>query len=181
MRKYLLPATIASAAILLSFSAAASDGTISFSGKIASATCTIDPGSAALTVTLPTLAVSAFQATAGTLAGITPFSLTATNCPGAVTSITTFFENNSNVDGTSGYLNNPAGAGQATGVALKLTNATGSTIDLSKSSGGQAVVAATVDGTGTAVAKFAVQYVSTSATVVPGNVNPTITYSMVYP
>ena len=173
MRKYLLPATVAGAAILSSMSVLASDGTITFAGQLNTSTCTVSAGSAALAVTLPTLPISAL-ASAGTIAGNTPFALSITGCTTTATA-TTYFEAGANVDSTTGRLKNTGGA---TNVQLKLTNANGSAIDLSKTSGAQGVTAATVTA-GAATPSFAVEYYATGAATA-GTVASTVTYSMIY-
>lgn len=179
MRKYLLPASIASAAILSSFSAAASDGTITFNGQLVSNTCAVSAASKAMTVTLPTLAVAAFP-TAGTVGGNTAFSMDVTGCPASITTATTYFETNPDVDASTGNLK-PSAAGSAAFIQLKLTNQNGTPIDLSKSKGLQGVVPATVSALGAATARFAVEYVAVGGVpTAAGTANSSITYSMEY-
>lgn len=180
MRYFKLSAASAAAAlVLMSTSARASDGTITFNGNLQTTTCAVTAASASLTVGLPTLAASTFTALKPS-AGQTNFSIAVSGCPtgaGAPTSFTTFFEAGPTVNLANGYLKN---TGTATGVELRLLNASNSAvIDLSKPAGSQNVAAASLPaGTGAGQANFWVEYYGTSATA--GSVTSNITYSVIY-
>lgn len=166
------------AALALAFSSAhASDGTITFAGQLQTSTCAVSAASANQTVTLPTLATTNLN-TAGQTGGTTAFAIAVSGCPtgvGAPTTFTTFFETNSNVDMNNGNLKS---TGTATGVQLRLSNATGGAIRLDKPTGSQNVTATSLSA-GAGTANYFAEYFATGATSA-GTVASSITYSMVY-
>ncbi|MES3619397.1 fimbrial protein [Enterobacter hormaechei] len=69
-----------STAAISSFSAQATDGTITFNGRVTDQTCTIStPGGKDFTVTLPTVSASTLAAQSAT-AGRTPFAINLSDC-----------------------------------------------------------------------------------------------------
>ncbi|GAA5127423.1 fimbrial protein [Alloalcanivorax gelatiniphagus] len=112
--------SMAAAALLCAAgSAMAADGTITFTGKIIDQTCNITtPGGADFTVTLPTVA-AATLASAGDVAGRTPFSINLSDC--AEGDVATYFEPGPSVDFETGRLvNQAAGNTVATNVQIQL-------------------------------------------------------------
>lgn len=177
MRKLSLSALGAASLAFILPAAHATDGTINFAGQLQTSTCAVSAASANQTVTLPTLATTNLNA-ANLTAGSTAFAVSVSGCPvgaGAPTTFTTYFEANSNVDLVTGRLKN---TGTASNVQLRLSNATGGTIDLSKPTGSQNVTATTLSA-GAGTANFFAEYFATGAASA-GTVASNITYSMVY-
>ncbi|MDL5429861.1 fimbrial protein [Klebsiella michiganensis] len=79
-----------STAAISSFSAQATDGTITFNGRVTDQTCTIStPGGKDFTVTLPTVSASTLAAQSAT-AGRTPFAINLSDCSKG--NVATYFE-----------------------------------------------------------------------------------------
>jgi major type 1 subunit fimbrin (pilin) len=171
-----LSALVAIAAIYAPLSALASDGTINFSGALTATTCTVTNGGAtALNVSLPTLATTAPNPTAGD----TSFALTVSGCTGPTTTATTYFEAGPTINTASGRLLNTAAGGPAN-IELELLNGNSTTINLAGTTGTQGVSAAAVSS-GSATANFIVRYFHTDTNAVAaGSVTSAVTYSMVY-
>ena len=111
-------------AVLAPLSANATDGTVTFNGKVTDKTCTIStPGGRDFTVTLPTVSLSALDLSNGGTAGRTPFTINLTNC--ASGNVATFFESGPSVRFETGRLLNMA-ANPARNVDLQLLNSDGS-------------------------------------------------------
>ena len=116
MHKINLIAALMLAAAPLAANAA--DGTITFNGKVTDKTCTIStPGGKDFAVTLPTVSKNTL-ATAGAVAGRTPFAINLTKCSAG--NVATYFEPGSTVDFNTGRLLNQASANAATNVQLQL-------------------------------------------------------------
>lgn len=153
----------------------ASDGTISFSGAVNGSTCTVklNGGSASGTVTLPTVSTSSLTSS-GTTAGSTEFALDISGCTfSGATSVTAYFEAGSNVDPTTGRLNN---TGSATNVQLQLF--LGSNY-ASKVAAGQSNQNSATALTGAGALKYGVEYYATG-TAGAGTVSSSVTYSLIY-
>jgi major type 1 subunit fimbrin (pilin) len=176
--------TLLSAALIAGFgiaalapqAARATDGTITFAGKIVANTCTIastsvgGSGTASFTVTLPTVAAGALGTTAGTVAGTTPFSINLSACTSTGT-VKTYFEPGATIK-ANGHLT----AGLAN-LDLQLLNAGQAPIDLSTQAG---TTTATI-ATGAATLNYFAQYYNTGGTVATGNVASSVNYTVVYP
>ncbi|KWH29309.1 type 1 fimbrial protein [Burkholderia stagnalis] len=112
---------MAAVGILASMSPAmAADGEIAFTGKVLATTCSIGAGGGAtgnknMTVKLPSVSAGAL-ASAGNVAGRTPFSIVLSGCTGDSTKVSTVFEPGDTVDAGSGRLNLVSG-GEADTVA----------------------------------------------------------------
>jgi major type 1 subunit fimbrin (pilin) len=180
--------TLLSAALIAGFGVAAiapqaaraTDGTITFNGKVLSSTCTVSNASGGVvTVTLPDVVKTAFT-TSGSTAGLTPFSLNLTGCPttpsGVVVGAT--FTGNSNIDGTTGAIQNPTTAGYSN-VEVQMTNASGSTpFNLNTTPN---PVSTSIDGSGNATLSYAARYYQpTSTAITAGTVNTSVTFTLTY-
>ncbi|GJG93743.1 fimbrial protein [Cupriavidus pauculus] len=101
----------------------ASDGTITFNGRVSGQTCTIagNGGGSSFTVTLPTVPTSALSAS-GNVAGRTPFNIVVSGCNPATGNVSVFFEPGATVDYVTGRLVNTE-AGGAGNVEVGLQNA----------------------------------------------------------
>jgi type 1 fimbria pilin len=124
------------------------------------------------TVTLPTVATSAF-AGAGSTRGTTPFQINLTNCPtGNQLSITL---NTSNPQpGTTSVVQNTAATSPATGVGVQLLDGTGNPITF-----GSAIPEGSIPGA-TVNLPFAARYYQTNAAVTAGTVTAVATYTLTY-
>ncbi len=188
--------TALGSALLLSSTAMAIDGTITFNGMITDTTCTVTGSGAAsgtgnITVVLPTVSTTAL-ASAGQTAGDTPFSLVlggGTNCTNGKTAAL-WVETSATpaLDATTGALKNQASGG-ANNVAVRLLNrANNQPINLGTNA---AVVststvisannqpAATISSN-SATLNYIAQYLAINAAATAGAVNTYLTYSMQY-
>ncbi|MBB4862538.1 major type 1 subunit fimbrin (pilin) [Pseudomonas nitritireducens] len=155
--------------------------TINFSGEVTDQTCSaVVDGNTDPTVILDSVPVSALNGTVGQTAGETSFTLHLTGCaaPSGDEHFTTLFQATNAT--SAGNLTNTAASG-ATGVALQLLDApAGTPVNLA---GGAAVEAGDIvlaDGQTSTSYDYAVQYVSEDATVPPGPVLGSVTYTLRY-
>jgi major type 1 subunit fimbrin (pilin) len=189
MKKLILSAAMVAGlgALAVTQSAAAADGTITFTGNVSSVTCTVHggaPGSANgnFTVNLPNVASSAFAGGVGTVAGATPYNIYvgAAGEAGCVdgTVVSVHYEPTSpRVDTTTGNLALDPVTGAATGVQLQLLNgADKSVINLANAPDS----AQTTVANNQATLPFYVQYVSTAASVTAGPADSSVLYSVDY-
>lgn len=172
MNKLLLVAAAGLGIAALSSPASAADGTISISGTVNAATCTVN-GGGNVTVTLPTVSTTALTA-AGVTAGATAFSIQLSGCTVGVARA--YFEPGSTIDPASGRLNN---TGSATNVQVQLLNSNLSAINLAGGSiatqGSNSI--ATVAGANNL--NYYARYYATDA-VGAGGVATSVNYTIVY-
>jgi major type 1 subunit fimbrin (pilin) len=182
MKKLILSAAMmAGVGALASQAAMAADGTITLNGTISAVTCSVHGGTPTggsnFTVTLPTVASTAFPSV-GSVAGAVPYTITVGGEGGCTdgTKVRVLYEPTSpNIDAATGNLKV---AGGATGVQLQLLNgADRSVIKLNAAS--PASTQATV-ASNTAALPFYAQYVSTAASVTAGQANSSVQYSIQY-
>jgi P pilus assembly protein, pilin FimA len=155
--------------------------TINFSGEVTDQTCSaVVDGNTDPTVILDSVPVSALNGV-GQTAGETSFTLQLTGCAapsGSDEHFTTLFQATNAT--TAGNLTNTAASG-ATGVALQLLDGpAGSPVNLA---GGAAVEAGDIvlaTGETSTSYDYAVQYVAEDATVTPGPVLGSVTYTLRY-
>ncbi|SDD74872.1 major type 1 subunit fimbrin (pilin) [Cupriavidus sp. YR651] len=189
MKTKLLSALAFAAAATVSQYAAAVDGTISFTGSITAQTCTANgngTSSKDFTVALPNVS-SGLLATAGNVAGATPFSISLTGCNPDSGNVRTFFEAGPTVDATTGRLIVASGSGAASNVQIGLFNADDDSeikagfADASQNSHSVPLVAGSPAGSaGSATMRYIARYVSTGAAT-GGAVNSSVQYTIVYP
>jgi major type 1 subunit fimbrin (pilin) len=189
MKKTFSPSilTLAAGAVLLALSghAAASDGTISFTGSIDASTCTISTSGSGgnFTVALPKISTRTLDGS-GDTAGDTAFEIRLSGCTDVSGNVATHFEAGTAVDLASGRLRNTATSGAANNVQIQLLNASnGSAISVgspfaSQNSLGTALTASGT--TGTATLRYFARYYATGAATA-GAVASQVTYSMVLP
>jgi major type 1 subunit fimbrin (pilin) len=158
--------------------AKASDGTITFNGKITAQTCTIsgNGGPASFTVQLPTVSTSSLTAAAA-VAGATPFNIALTACSPDSGNVSTYFEAGSTVDASTGNLFNATGS--ATNVEVNLLNSDSSVISLGKPQATQNSKVVAI-ASGAATLNYIAQYVAVNGASTAGTVASTVTYSMSY-
>ncbi|MFV3414702.1 fimbrial protein [Pseudomonas nitroreducens] len=179
MKKSLISLSTLLALAASAMQAQASDGTITFNGKVQDVTCTIQINGAGTgdgTVTLPTVSKSSL-AGVGTTGGDTHFTIDLSGCSGSDVSgnpgVAVFFEPGANVN-AQGRLTNTGSGAQEVDLAIFRN---GSPLQL-----GAAPATAFTNITGTGVTiPFTVKYYSNSATPSAGEVRSSVTYSIVYP
>ncbi|MCD0502946.1 fimbrial protein [Bordetella petrii] len=117
-----IPAAVM-AALAVSSSAFASDGTISFEGAVSDATCNISVNGSGPdgTVTLPTVSLNSL-AQAGDTAGTTPFRIALSGCAGTANTARAYFEPGPTVDPVQGKLRNTGGTAGNVYLALLDSN-----------------------------------------------------------
>lgn len=170
MNKTLLSAAMVAVIAATAFapSAQAADGTITINGLVIANACTVNVNGGA-TVVLPTVMTSTL-ATAGAVAGNTPFNIALTGCDPSVTSATMAFSG-SNINATSGNLTNTVTTGSDAQIQL-LANAT--VLDLRTGTATTAVASSA--GTFAMQAQYVAVNAGTSAGLVKSSVEFTLTY-----
>ena len=183
----LLLSVLASA--FIAAGAHAADGTITFTGHVTAPVCTTVVGagptggsmSPSPTITLPTVATSAFSATAITTTGHTPFSISLTGCEkaGSLGNVRAVFSTTAAAAGADGNL--VANTGGAANVGIAIMTPGHVSIGLN----GNAAVdpgAALPEGTaGPITMNYVAAYKSvTAAAVGDGSVEGTLEYTISY-
>jgi major type 1 subunit fimbrin (pilin) len=179
MKHKILSVAVLAAATLGAQVASASDGTITFTGAITSATCTINGGGAnsSFTVALPRVSATSF-AGEGAASGRTAFALNLTDCAPATGNVHAYFNPGVLVNVASGNLLNDTGVGLATGIELTLRNPDASKIQLGAADVGQNSKAVALDA-GAGTLNYWVEYTRTAA-IVAGGVSSSVVYDIVY-
>lgn len=180
IRQTLIAGLLVAAAVLPG-AAFASDGTITFTGRVSSQTCTIGGNggtSSSFTVTLPAVSTSALSGTV-TAAGRTPFSIRLSGCSTATGNAAVYFEPGATIDAATGRLINGASSTPAGNVQIALSNADMSAITLGAAAGSQNSQQVAL-ASGAATLNYSAEYVATG-TVTSGNVSTSVVYSVVYP
>lgn len=175
MKKILLVGAIALASATLATSANASDGTITFTGKVVGTTCTINGGTSDFTVTLPTVSTSALAST-GAVAGRTPFQINLTGCQGEESIVSVHFESGSLTE--DGKLIVSPGDDAAENVVVGLLNNQHNRIVVGDKPGNQGSQAVTI-ANGAATLNYFAEYEAVGS-VVAGDVNTQVLYSLIY-
>jgi len=133
--------------------------------------CAVNAGSANLTVQLPTVSTTALNGV-GKTAGNTPFSLGLVCQAGTVVNITLATASPS---GTyTGVVPPMLGSGYATGVGVQLLNGNNTPVTFN------ALNAVGASPNGALTIPYSAQYFQTAASVTPGNVSATVTFTMSY-
>ncbi|MDH0291350.1 type 1 fimbrial protein [Pseudomonas sp. GD04087] len=161
--------------------AQAADGTINFTGKVEDVTCTIQVNGAGTgdgAVTLPTVSKTSLKGI-GTTGGDTNFSIKLSNCTPADSAnglgVAVFFEPGTNVTDAGRLKNTGAGAEEVDLAIYK--QGEGSALQL-----GAQPTQKFVDISGLqAEMPFTVKYYSNAAEPSSGEVESSVTYSIVYP
>lgn len=163
----------------------AADGTITFSGKVLSSTCsvgTVTGGSVTsgnVAVTLPDVQSTAFTAQ-GSHAGLTPFSLNLTGCPTTPSGVSvgaTF--SGASIDPSTGAIKNTSGA-SFSNAEVQMTDSSGTAINLN-SQPAFGPVTASISPSGTASLSYQAQYFQPTATAITaGTVTAAVSYTLTY-
>lgn len=174
--KYCLANTaLGLAAVVVACPAIAADGTITFTGRITSQTCTINDGRPDFAVILPTVSVQTLNAS-GTTAGRTPFRISLTDCDEDLNEVAVYFEPGANTSLNDNKLLN---TGSATNVELQLLNDNLTPLKLSEGVQEQGVKFVPVNN-GSAVLTYFAEYYAIGATGA-GSVDSNTQYTVVYP
>jgi major type 1 subunit fimbrin (pilin) len=188
-RKILGCAALATSALSTS-AAYASDGAITFNGRISTQTCDIsgDGGGTSFTVTLPTLSTGAFSSPGPIMpevvaAGRTEFDIELSNCQPQSGNVSAFFEIGATVDVATGRLKNMAwGADAAEGIQIQILNVDGTPISLGKAASGSGTAQgakAFALRSGAAKLSYAAEY-AVGPYAVPGLITSSVVYSIRY-
>ncbi|MGU7769615.1 fimbrial protein [Burkholderia sp. MR1-5-21] len=178
MKKILLASAAASAMSFMPLAAHAYDGTVSITGSLSGASCTIkvNNGDKDGTVQLPSVGAASL-ASKGAVTGATNFTIALSNCTNAGKSVRAFFEAGPNVNGVDGTLYNRALTNAATNVAVQLLDLDRKALmagDVSQRNGRP------VDLVGNAATMiYSAQYYSLGAATA-GSVSTSVTYSIDY-
>lgn len=161
---------------------AAQGGTITFNGKIVETTCQVKTGSENKTVTLPTVAKSAFSQV-GSTAGTVGFTIDLENCStpaNGARNVKAFFYANSKTNAAGRVINTNTTTG--TSVDLELLDKDGiSPIDINKD-GADAATGQSQQFTAIPVVslRYFVRYYATNASVAAGDVTGMVDYILAY-
>ncbi len=190
-RTQVLSTFLALAGLGLASAAHASDGTISFTGKVIAATCKIDGvaagGTSDKSVKLPTVSSGALNA-AGSVAGRTAFGFTLTNCAvdsesskGNPTKVQVSFENATNVtsDGKLSLDKGTTEAPEASHVVLQILNDKQQPVKVGANVNDQNSQVVAIGADGSAQMNFFAEYLATG-TVTGGSANSKVQYSLSY-
>ncbi|KWE48669.1 fimbrial protein [Burkholderia ubonensis] len=178
-----LPLLLIAAGATISTTAHASDGTISFNGKVIASTCKVDEGgsSGSFTVNLPPISTNALAAV-GNVAGRTPFSLSLSGCTvgeGNPVKVGVVFEPGANVDQSTGRLTLDKGTDKAQGIQLNVLDAQQQRIQVGSSTATNAPQSADIGSDGKAKLDYFAEYYASGA-VTAGDVNSRVEYSLIY-
>ncbi|KWK69918.1 fimbrial protein [Burkholderia ubonensis] len=177
-----LPLLLIAAGATISTTAHASDGTISFDGRVIASTCKVDGESNGnFTVSLPPVSTTALAAV-GNVAGRTPFSLLLSGCTvgeGNPVKVGIMFEPGANVDQSTGRLTLDKGADKAQGIQLNVLDAQQQRIQIGSSTTGDIPQSVNIGSDGKAKLDYFTEYYASGA-VTAGDVNSRVEYSLVY-
>jgi major type 1 subunit fimbrin (pilin) len=178
MKKTLLTAALLTAfgvaAIAPQAASAASTGTINFTGKVYKDTCVITVNNGA-TVTLPTVATSAFSTSSGVAlaSSATNFTIALTACDNNLVSAATAFSG-TNVDTTTGNLKNSLTTNNSN-VEIELLN--GASV-INTNTNANAPTIALTSGAGSV--QLTAEYITTATATTAGLVQSSVGFTLTY-
>ena len=158
----------------------ATDGEITFTGRVLDTTCTLGGTDGDYTVTLPTVGKTALSTT-GATAGDTTFNIELTNCP-ISTGISAFFDNTITEVLSSGRLKNTATSGAAGNVDIELLNANGAPLKLHLGTANAQLSTKVENSTtgGGVTLGFKARYYATAPVTSGGEVASRAVYTIIY-
>lgn len=172
--KTLLAAIVMGAISSSAMSAQAADGTINFTGTITDASCTITADSKNQTVSLGKIGASSFSAANVTSSGA-KFDINLSNCPASISAASVKFVGATDAN-NGDLLALTAGPTSAKGVAVGIYEQDTSTlIPLMKESASKPL-----SSTQNTKFSFIAKYVSTAASVTPGEANAVADFTVTY-
>jgi major type 1 subunit fimbrin (pilin) len=158
--------------------AAATDGTITITGKVVAQTCKVDGNafgtSDAVAVSLP-LVLAPVLTTSGAVAGKTSFQMAVTGCDASLSTVQAFFSG-TNIDPTSGNLTN---VGTATKVQVQLLNSSSVVMPLNGATAALQQSPVVALSAGGATLQYFAQYISTGGSTA-GTVTTSVAFTMNY-
>lgn len=178
MKHTLLSSAVALTVSALALPASAIDGTITIKGKLTQATCTVkvNNGSPDATITLPSLSTSTLKSKEA--AGKTAFTLNLTGCTDTIKGVRAYFEHGTTVDASTGRLNNTDTTG-AKNVQVEIRDNDDKPVYVGNTSQ-RAVKAMELTSGGADLLYSANYYAEDASTVVAGNLETLVTYSIDY-
>jgi len=174
-KKRVIGTGVAILGIFAADSAYASDGTLTFTGMVSAATCTVkvNGGAASATITLPSVS-NTVLAGSGSVAGATPFAINLSACTTGKT-VNAFFEAGTTVDLVTGNLINGGTAGN---VEVQVVTAAATPISVgSIAQASDTGINTTSSPSGTL--NYIARYFATGASTA-GSVSTSVTYSITY-
>lgn len=183
MQRTLLAIAIAACgAVALNAQAASNpgpDGTINITGKVIAQTCQVNAngsGNSSGNVTLPDVFTTNL-ASAGAIAGNTPFTIVVSNCDASLQTVQAFWSG-SNVSAADGNLTNTAAGGS--NVEVQLLNASSAVMPLNGANAtAQNSQVVNLSGGG-ATMNYSAQYLAKSAAATAGAVTTSVQFTMIY-
>lgn len=159
--------------------AAASDGTINFTGAITAQTCTINVNnnSSSPSVILPTVSTAGMNAV-GLTKGSTALNFALTACAGTASNASVFFQGGPGVTVNGTVANTAPIAVAATGIALQINDSNNFPVTIGSSN--QLTSGLTPIANGNASMAYTVQYVTTNPTPTAGMFAGAVMYSINY-
>ncbi|WP_222987556.1 fimbrial protein [Psittacicella hinzii] len=161
---------------------AVQSGKVTFSGKVIDTTCYVKTDDQNKTVTLPSVAKSAFTKK-GDVAGQTAFEITITGCTNVATGSNqggVHWLVDANVDVTTGTLKNTLTSGQATNVNLQLVDANLKTIKIGATDDVSNINYVALQNNQDKTVRFYAQYYATDTGVTAGDVQAIAKFELVY-
>jgi len=178
MKGKLTAIALAFSSLMVAGHSLAADGTVHFTGEIIDSTCQVTPDTKDQTVTLGTINKTALPNT-GDTAAPTAFNISLENCPETYTQAAVRFDGN---EDTNSKGNLAVNAGGATGVAITLSTADGTPVNLYEDSPYSTITGTAGMSDGTVTMKFIARYIATSLAggVTPGAANADSQFTIEY-
>ncbi|VUS69108.1 fimbrial protein [Klebsiella spallanzanii] len=175
MKKTIIVAMLAAGSALTMTNAFAAAGVINFTGKILDSACDVDVASQNQTIDLGNYNKTEFPTT-GSKTAAKEVKIVLKNCPVTVTSAQVRFDGTPDLTNSSLLAIDSSATGAASGVAINLMTADKADLPLHGSNSYSYPLNSSADNT----LMFYAQYISTAATVVPGQANSVTNFSVVY-
>lgn len=148
-------------------------GKITFNGEVTSGACAVSGSDTDKVVTLDTVKTSSFTAAEQLANAKKPFTISLLECNTETLETVQISFHGQTVSGKPNLLENTAGAGSASNVALQLFNPDGTVLN-------QGVLSSKVNLTETTTIPLSVDYVSTAAQVTAGKVQSVANFMLDY-
>lgn len=149
-------------------------GTVEFKGAVVDAACAVTADTANQVVNLDQVRLASLTGKDSVANQKTPFSIKLADCDTTVSTQASITFDGSAAEGTTGVLDNTAGAGSAQGVGIQIYDKDGSALNLGTAS--QAVTL--IDGDNTL--NFSADYYQVADKATAGSVDTTATFNVTY-